>query len=271
MTNRKLLACAFAALGLISTPVLATAADRLTDKEVEELFDRIETNRSEFEAALDDKLKNSTISGPRGQVNTNEFFDDLEDQVQRTRDRFKDDYSASSEVSSLLGYATRLQAWASTQPSKFQGHQEWEVLDKDFHRLAAAYNTSLPQPQQANARRVNDEELVAAVASAQKRIAAFQTAYSETLAVGTSLTPETKQSATKQVETMKNDAKQLSDELAGKQKGISQAEKLMKESAMVAQTASKLPANSPSAAAWTPLGAELTTIALAYEMKPLTK
>ena len=58
-----------------SGPLLVTARERLTDQEVAALLERIEKKRSAFEAALDDKLKNSTIKGERGEVNTNEFFD----------------------------------------------------------------------------------------------------------------------------------------------------------------------------------------------------
>jgi hypothetical protein len=75
---------------------LATATERLTDQEINTLLERIENRRAAFEAALDDTLKNSTIKGERGDVNTNEFFDDLQDQVKRTRERFASNYSASS-------------------------------------------------------------------------------------------------------------------------------------------------------------------------------
>src|SRR6188472_4328695 len=53
---------------------LATATERLTDQEIKALLGRIENGRAAFEAALDDKLKNSTIKGDRGEDKTNEFF-----------------------------------------------------------------------------------------------------------------------------------------------------------------------------------------------------
>ena len=122
------------------------------------LFDSIEHNRSEFEAALDDKLKNSTIKTAPGEVNANEFFDDFEDQVERTRERFESDYSSSSEVIALLQYATRIGAWADAQPAGFRGSREWGVLATTLRRLAAVYNTTLPMPTTGTARRLNDAE-----------------------------------------------------------------------------------------------------------------
>ena len=272
MTYGNLVACAFAAMGLVSVPRPASAIDRLTDQDVKKLFETIEHNRSEFEAALDDKLKNSTIKSERGDVNANEFFDDFQDQVKRTQERFEKDYSASSEVLSLLQYATRIGGWASTQPAGFKGSKEWGELDTNLHRLAAAYNTTLPlssaQGLGGQARRINDAELVTAAANLEKKIDGFKTAYDSTLAANTTITPEMRQTAIQQVDAMKNNAKALNEALGNKQKGVTEAGALLKSSALIIDTASKLPSGSSATAAWTPLGSDLVAVALAYEVTP---
>ena len=272
MTYGKLLACAFAAMGLVSIPRQVSAIDRLTDDEVKKLFDTIEHDRSEFEAALDDKQKNTTIKGARGEVNANEFFDDFEDQVQRTRDRFKSDYSASSEVLSLLQYSTRLQAWTATQPAGFPGSKQWGVLSNDLRRLAAAYNTALPNPGQqglgtvAQARRINDAELVTAAENVEKKIDGFRTAYSSALSANTNITPEMRQAAIGQVDATKKNAQALNAALAKKQEGVPEAEALLKGTRAIVDTIAKLPPSSPAAGSWTPLRDDLAIVALAYEV-----
>ena len=273
MTYGNLLACAFAAMGLVSIPRPASAIDRLTDQDVKKLFETIEHNRSDFEAALDDKLKNSTIKSERGEVNANEFFDDFQDQVKRTQERFENDYSASSEVLSLLQYATRIEGWASTQPAGFKGSKEWGELDTNLRRLAAAYNTTLPLSSAqglggGQARRINDAELVTAAASLEKKIDGFKTAYDSALAANTQITPEMRQTAIQQVDAMKNNAKALNEALGNKQKGVPEAGALLKSSALIIDTASKLPSGSPATTAWTPLGSDLVTVASAYEVTP---
>ena len=273
MTYGNLLACAFAAMGLVSIPRPASAIDRLTDQDVKKLFETIEHNRSDFEAALDDKLKNSTIKSERGEVNANEFFDDFQDQVKRTQERFENDYSASSEVLSLLQYATRIEGWASTQPAGFKGSKEWGELDTNLRRLAAAYNTTLPLSSAqglggGQARRINDAELVTAAASLEKKIDGFKTAYDSALAANTKITPEMRQTAIQQVDAMKNNAKALNAALGNKQKGVPEAGALLKSSALIIDTASKLPSGSPATTAWTPLGSDLVTVASAYEVTP---
>ena len=273
MTYGNLLACAFAAMGLVSIPRPASAIDRLTDQDVKKLFDTIEHNRSDFEGALDDKLKNSTIKSERGDVNANEFFDDFQDQVKRTQERFENDYSASSEVLSLLQYATRIEGWASTQPAGFKGSKEWGELDTNLRRLAAAYNTTLPLSSAqglggGQARRINDAELVMAAANLEKKIDGFKTAYDSAMAANTKITPEMRQTAIQQVDAMKNNAKALNEALGNKQMGVPEAGALLKSSALIIDTASKLPSGSAATAAWTPLGSDLVTVALAYEVTP---
>jgi hypothetical protein len=255
-----------------STVPRTTAPERLTDQEVEALLESIENKRSAFEAALDTKLKNSTIKGERGEVKTNEFFDDLQDQVKRTGQRFSADYSASSEVLSLLQFATRLDAWASTQPAGFRGSREWSVLAASFRRLAAAYNSALLRPGQpslgAQARRLNDAELVTAAANVEKNMDAFRNAYDSALVANTNLTSASRQTAIQNVDAMKNSARALHAALGKKQKGIAEANGLLKESAGMIDATFKLPPNSSAAAAWGPVREELSRIALAYEVAP---
>ena len=251
---------------------LATATERLTDQEVKALLESIENKRSAFEAALDNKLKNSTIKAERGEVKTNEFFDDLQDQVKRARERFSSNYSASSEVLSLLQFATRLDAWASTQPAGFRGSREWGALATDFRRLAAAYNSALLRPGQqalgAQARRLNDAELVTVAANVEKNMDAFRNAYDSALAANTNLTPASRQTAIQNVDAMKNSARALNAALGKKQKGVAEANALLKGSAVMIDATFKLPPNSSAAAAWAPVREELSKVALAYEVTP---
>jgi hypothetical protein len=255
-----------------STAPLATAPERLTDQEVKALLESIEKKRSAFEAALDDKLKNSTIKGERGEVKTNEFFDDLQDQVERARGRFSSNYSASSEVLLLLQFATRIDAWASTQPAGFRGSREWRVLATDFRRLSAAYNSSLLRPGQkalgAQARRLNDAELVSVAANVEKNMDAFRNAYDSALAATTNLTSASRQTAIQNVDAMKNSARALHAALGNKQKGVAEADALLKGSAVMVDATFKLPPNSSAAAAWAPVREELSKVSLAYEVTP---
>ena len=252
--------------GLLIVPSAALAIDRLTDKEVKELLASIEKDRSTFEAALDTKLKNTVISGPKGEVNTNEFFDDLQDQVTRARDRFTDEYSASSEALALLDYTSRLDRWVKAQPSGFQGSSEWKPFASDLGRLAAAYNTTFPMPANGIARRINDAELVTAAAEVEKLCAPFSSQLDASLTANKSVSSETRQSNMQQVDKLKGDAHALNQALANKEKGVPQAGALIKQALLVIEANSKYPLSSAAAAAWTPLRGQLGKVAWAYEV-----
>ena len=66
MWYRASIVTAFAGLLLAAGPV--RAADRLNDEDVQKLLQSIEQKRSKFEGELDEKQKNTTLRGPRGEV-----------------------------------------------------------------------------------------------------------------------------------------------------------------------------------------------------------
>lgn len=266
MWYRTSIVTAFAGLLLATAPVIA--ADRLNDQDLQKLLQSIERNRSTFEAALDGDLKNATLRGPRGEVKTNEFLDDLQDQVHRARERFTSDYSASSEVVALLDYTSRLDTWVKAQTTGFKGSTEYAPFAADLRRLAAAYNTTFPQPANATARRINDAELVTAAANVEKYIGPFKEEFDAMLAspnnqqvVGTSGPV-----AAGRVDTLKANAHALNERLADKQKGVEEAQALIAQAVALAHDLSRYSLTPGATSAWTPLRAELGKVADAYEM-----
>ena len=261
-----LFSVAVVTVGLLILPSAALAADRLTDKEVDDLLASVEKSRSRFEAALDQGLKNTVLQGPRGDVNTNEFFDDLQDQVERTRERFKKDYSASSEVIALLGYATRLEVWVQKQHAGFQGSTEWGPFASDLHRLAKAYNTTIPMPNGGIARRYNDKELIAAAANVEKMCGPFRSELDASLRAKQGLSPANHQATLAQVDTLTNHAHALNQSLANKQKGVAEADALIRQALIIVDWISKNPLSATTNVKWAPLRRELGKIAFAYEV-----
>jgi hypothetical protein len=269
-TTAHLLSLVALTAGLVMLPLVARATDRLNDSEVDQLLSTIETDRAAFEASLDTKLKNAVIKGPRGEVNTNEFFDDVQDQVTRTKERFHSDYSASSEVIALLGYGTRLDRWSASQATSYKGSTEWNTLSSDFKRLAAAYNTTFPTPENGMARRYNDADLKTAVANVEKYCDPFRSELEASLTANKTVTPETRQSTLQQVDTLKSYASALGKSLESGQKGITEADALIKQGLIVAAWVAKNQVSAATSSAWTPLRGELGKVAWGYEVNSKT-
>ena len=144
------------------------------------------------------------------------------------------------------------------------------MLATDLRRLAAAYNSALLRPGREGlgeqARRLNDAELVTVAANVEKNMDAFRKAYDSALTANANLTPASRQTAIQNVDAMKNSARALNAALGKKQKGVAEANALLKTSGVMIAATLDLPPSSSAAAAWAPVRDELTKVALAYEV-----
>ena len=156
------------AAGMAAT-VAAQSAQRLSDKDVEAIFEAVDNGRDRFEDQLDGKLKRSIVRGPRGEVNVEQYLDDLQENVDRLRERFNSKYAASAEATTVLRQATDIHRFIKAQPAELKGGSEWDRLVADLTRLAHAYGTEFPMPPDASARRINDAEASAAAANVAKQ------------------------------------------------------------------------------------------------------
>ena len=148
-----------AALMAILLVAPAASADRLTDKDVKELLERIDNERDRFEDQLDGKLKRSIIRGPGGEVNVEKYLDDLQENVDKLKGRFTAQYAASAEVTTVLRQASDIHRYMSTLPPSFDGASEWNRLAASLGTLAAVYGTMLPLSEGQQGRRLNDGEV----------------------------------------------------------------------------------------------------------------
>lgn len=147
----------------VSLPAVAHAqAERMSDKDVKALMDTIHDRRDRFEDALDGEFKHSVLRGPSGEVDVEHFLDDFQNNVLTMRDRYRSDYAASQEVTTVLGQGSAIERHMRQQGAGMKGTSEWDATAADLKRLAAAYSTTFPLPEGAAARRLGDKEVAAA-------------------------------------------------------------------------------------------------------------
>ena len=151
MTARTTRVCIAAGAAVIATlfAASAAAADRPTDKDVKQLLDRINQERDRFEDQLDGKVKGSILRGPRGEVNVSRYLDDLQENVNNLKDRFKPDYAASAEVTTVLRQGSDIQRFMSTQPPDFDGRQRVESPGRQPRRAGGRVRDAVPDPGRA--------------------------------------------------------------------------------------------------------------------------
>jgi hypothetical protein len=246
------------------------AADRKSDDDVKQLFDRVNHDRDRFEDQLDGKVKDTILRGPGGEVNVSRYLDDLQENVNKMKDRFKSDYSASAEVTTVLRQGSDIQRFMSTQPPAFDGVSEWNRLASTLGELAAVYGTQFPLPEGQLARRMNDDEVKKAADSVKKSADAFKHELDASLKANPSIASATRDAAVKDADTFKDEADRLASTIGDGKPASGEAQALLQHAAAIRRATPGGGPLAPSAAtAWRSVETDLAKVAQAFNLPPL--
>ena len=242
------------------------SAERLRDKEVEELLDRIDNERDRFEDQLDSKLKNSILRGPTGEVNVNRYLDDLQDNVDKMKERFKSEYAASAEVTTVLRQASDIHRYMSTLPADYDGRSEWNKLSASLGELAAVYGTTLPVAEGHQARRLNDLEVEKTAEELAASADRFKSELDSSLRKDTTIDQATREAAVREADGLKESAKKLDDVVDDKRPASGEAQALLDHAARMRAAASGRTLSSGAQSAWSAIESGLEKVAQAFNM-----
>jgi hypothetical protein len=236
-------ACAALMASLGAAPTMA--AERPNDKDVKQLLERIDGERDRFEDQLDGKLKRSIVRGPRGEVNVERYLDDLQENVDKLKERFTPQYAASAEATTVLRQGSDIQRFMATQPPNFDGASEWNRLSKSLGDLAAAYGTTFPIADGQQARRLNDSEVKKGAEDLAKSADRFKKELDSSLKKDKTIDKATREAAVKQVEELRTVAQRLASTVGDGRPASGEAQALL-ERAMALRAASASRALSPA-------------------------
>jgi hypothetical protein len=163
-------------LAFICSLMVSAQVARPGDRSVEKLIEGVQSSFREFERNLDSDLKRGTIRGKKTEVNVENYLDDFETDLKRLQERFEPQYSASSEVSTVLERANDIDAYIKSQPASLKGRSEWDAMAAALNGLAAAYDSKFPMPDDAPPRRINDAEVMQATDAVTKHATAYRKA-----------------------------------------------------------------------------------------------
>jgi len=152
-----------AAFSLVPAALVAQAPHvRLANNDVKHLMEQVEDHRGEFQDHLDSSIKDSKLRSPDGEVDVSAYLKDYDENVHKMKDRFTDDYAASTEVQTVLRQATAIDRRMRDQPMSTKGRSEWDREAASLKTLAEAYGATFPLPEGAPVRRYNDKEVAKA-------------------------------------------------------------------------------------------------------------
>jgi ribosomal protein S15P/S13E len=220
-----LLACA---QSVWSIPALAQA-ERLPDKEMKRLIDQVDERRDKFEGNLDDQFKNSTVRGSRGEVNVSNLLQDYQDNTKKLQDRFKDDFPATAEATTVLRQATDIDRYMKGTSEATKGRKEWDAEAVSLRQLAEAYGATFPLPAGATLRRINDKE----TAAAADAISSAANRFKDDVDNNPSLSPSDKDAGKKDVDLLVKQADVVKDHVNDSKPATADARQLVQQAARI--------------------------------------
>ena len=115
---------------------------RISDKEVEQVLNRIENQANNFRRSLDAALDRSRLNGTNREDDINAFIKNFDEQTKRLEDRFDERKSVASDVEAVLNSAASIDQFMRRQPLSERAQNDWSTLRGSLDDLAQAYSVS---------------------------------------------------------------------------------------------------------------------------------
>ena len=254
--------CAIGVTALLSTPVVS--AERLSDRDVKALLERIDDERDRFEDRLDRNLKRGIVRGLRGEVDVEHYLDDLEENVDKLKDRFTPEYAANAEAWMVLRQGSDIQRFMASQPPNVEGASEWARLTASLGDLAATYGTTMPLPDRQQAERLNDREVRTASDDVAMCADRFKRDLDSSLRNDRTVDRAAREAAARQIDALMRDAKTLASVVGAGRPASDEAKALLVRAAELLAATSGRTLSPAAQMAWGSVEAGLATVAQGF-------
>jgi len=236
--------------------------ERLSDKDVKAILEEVDHARDRFEDQLDDSIKSAKVRTADREVDVERYLNDLQDRLEQFRDRFNNNYAASTEAEAVLSQATAIDAAMKTR-GQFKGASEWDRLAMQLRRLASAYGTDFPLPPSAAVRRINDGE----VATTAEQVAEGAAQLKKQIGQEASLDQATKNTGQQHAEAVSRSAKSVRSRASSSKPGTGEMRELVRATDALGEFFGKVPPNPQMTQKWADMQAPLDILRSAYKLK----
>jgi hypothetical protein len=115
---------------------------RMTDRQIGELIQRVETSADRFRATIDRVLDRGRYNGTASEDNINTFIRNFENATDQLRDRFNRRVSVASDVELVLQQANYIDSFMLSNRLNQRAVSDWTVVRNDLNSLATAYGVN---------------------------------------------------------------------------------------------------------------------------------
>jgi hypothetical protein len=256
----------FAVASMLAAPTTAIgqqAGQRLSDPDVKQVIEDVDHSRDQFQDHLDGRIKDSTLRGPRGEVRVEDYLKDLKDNVDKLKDRFNKNYSASAEAATVLRQASGIHTYIKAQSAEIKGGSEWDRFAVDLGRLADAYGTTFPTPEGAPVRRINDGE----AASTAEKIAKQADVVKKAIEHDPGIPKPSRDSVLGDLNQLKDQAKAVKSRASDSKPATAEARQIVALAAKVNDSFKGQTLQPATLSAWGAMRAPLDVLDQAYAIK----
>lgn len=125
-------------------PVVSNLPYRITDKEVEELIHRIESQSDTFRHSLDSALDRSRLNNTRREDDINAFVKEFYKETKRLHDNFDHHKSTANDVRTVLDRAAQIDQFMRRNRLRNdrEALRDWAQLRALLDELAGVYNVT---------------------------------------------------------------------------------------------------------------------------------
>ena len=129
---------------LRTPPPFAELPYRVSDKQVEEIIHRIESQSDEFRKSLDRALDKSRLDGTRKEDDINSFVKEFYSETKRLHDHFDDHKSTSGDVQTVLNSAAQIEQFMRRNRLRNDqdARRDWATMRGYLDELARVYSVN---------------------------------------------------------------------------------------------------------------------------------
>jgi hypothetical protein len=256
-----------AALSLVlSLPIGAVAAERMTDEQVKKLIEDIDTGYDTWKQALEKKnLDDAVITSAERTIKVKDFLKDFEKAIDVLKDRFKPEYAASPEVLALLRRGSDVELRNRRQ--SLTPDSTWAALGLKLGALAHAYEVPWPvEDMNVRTARLNDAELASKVEQMEKATKQLQAEADRAAKANKTIDKPTRESLKSSIQQLERKAEEVRSRIKDDMPASVEVGQLFSQAGKVKETLARLslsPAGGPS---WQGIESGLEALAHAFNL-----
>ena len=123
-------------------PPVSELPYRVSDKEVEDVIHRLESQSDTFRKSLDSALDKSRFNGTRREDDINAFVKDFYKETKTLHDHFDSHKSTAGDVQAVLDRAAQIDQFMRRNRLKKDAQKDWTVLRAYLDELAQVYSVT---------------------------------------------------------------------------------------------------------------------------------